>query len=164
MGKRAGYKRDKPVYQLRFADEQFDGLEVVAKSLPLGEFFALQRLQADAANDADAAEQVVRKLSDVLVSWNLLDDDDEPVPCEFAVCTVSRKPGNPGQPCSHCQNGPEVVEKPCEYTGLVAQDLAFVLAISQAWMEGVASVPNSSPTSSNDGATSPAPSLPMEPL
>jgi hypothetical protein len=84
MGKRPGFRREKPVYLLRFEDDQFDGLEVTAKSLPLGEFFALQRLQEKANDDADAAEQVVRKLSEVLVSWNLEDDEGKPVPCEFS--------------------------------------------------------------------------------
>lgn len=161
MGKRGGYRREKPVYLLRFEDAQFDGLEVTAKSLPLGEFFTLQRLQEQAGADADAAEQVVRKLADVLVAWNLEDDDGQAVPCEYAVCTVSGKPGNPGQPCSHHQNGADDVPA-CEYTGLVAQDLPFVLAITRAWMEAVASVPNSSGGNSNDGGTSLEQSLPME--
>lgn len=78
-----GYKRDKPVYLLRFEDEQFDGLEVMARSLPLGEFLELQKTQATAATDPEAAEKIVKTLAGVLSSWNLEDDDDTPVPCNF---------------------------------------------------------------------------------
>ena len=132
MSKRPGYKRDKPVYRLRFDGDEFDGLEVTAKSLPLGEFLELQRMQAKAGTDPDVAEQVIGRMAHVLISWNLLDDDDQPVPCTF--------------------------------DGIKAQDLPFVLAIFQAWMEAVAGVPNHSPASSNDGGTSLEPSIPMEPL
>lgn len=83
MGKRPGYKREAPLYKLIFADDQFDGLEVMARSLPLGEFLELQRLQAKAGEDPDAAEQLIRKLAGVIVSWNLLDDADGPVPATF---------------------------------------------------------------------------------
>ena len=83
MGKRPGYRREKPLYKLVFADPQFDGLEVMAKSLPLGEFLELQKLQARAGEDPDAAEQVIRRMADVIVSWNLLDDADDPVPASY---------------------------------------------------------------------------------
>ena len=83
MGKRPGYKRDKPIYKLIFADDQFNGLEVVAKSLPLGEFLELQKLQSHATEDPEAAEKIMRKLGDVLISWNLEDDDDQPVPATY---------------------------------------------------------------------------------
>ena len=130
MGKRPGYRREKPLYKLTFADDEFDGLEVVAKSLPLGEFFELQRLQEKANTDPDVAEQVIGRLADVLTGWNLEDDDGQPVPCTFE--------------------------------GIKQQDLPFVLAIFQAWMEAVASVPNRSRGNSNDGETSLELSIPME--
>jgi hypothetical protein len=166
MGKRGGYRREKPVYKLIFADEEFDGLEVMAKSLPLGEFMELQKLQARATEDPGAAEKIVRTLGRVLVSWNLEDDDGKPVPAEYAVCATSGKPGNPGQLCSADQAGPGDEGDPgdpCQYAGLVGEDPPFVLAIFQAWMQVVASVPNSSPNDSNDGGTSPEQSIPMDP-
>lgn len=160
MGKRGGYKRQRPLYMLKFADDQFDGLEVTAKSLPLQEFFGLQRLQMRANTDPEAAETVVRKLTEVIVSWNLLGDDDEPVPVAYAVCRVSGKPGEPGQPCSHHQN--DEAAEPCDYTGLCEYDLPFVLVIFGAWMESIADIPNHSPGTSSSGATSPGLSIPME--
>lgn len=163
MGKRPGYRREKPAYLLKFEDDQFDGLEVTARSLPLGEFFTLQRLQAQASDDADAAEQVVRKLGGVLIGWNLESDDGKPVPCEFAVCRESGKPGKPGEPCSARNAHTDSDDELCEYDGLVDQDLPFVLAILSAWMEAMASVPNRSPGNSSGGGTSLEPSIPMEP-
>lgn len=84
MAKRPGYRREKPLYLLKFADEEFDGLEVMSKSVPLGEFFELQRLQAVAASDPDAAEKIVTQMANVLVSWNLEDEHGKPVPCNYA--------------------------------------------------------------------------------
>ncbi len=158
MGRK--FRRQKPLYALKFEGDEFEGLEVMARTIPLGKFFELQRLQDRASTDADAAEEVVRRLAGVVVSWNLVDDDDKPVPVEYAVCTVSGKPGKPGDPCSDHQN--DEAAGPCEYTGLVAQDLTFVLTIIQAWMEAVTSVPNSLKSSSNGGGTSLELSIPMD--
>jgi hypothetical protein len=84
MGKRGGYKREPTLYNLQFeGDPSFDGLEVMAKSLPLKEFFALQKLQSVADSDPDAAEKVVRAFAGVLVSWNLTDEADQPVPASY---------------------------------------------------------------------------------
>lgn len=160
MGKRGGYKRQRPLYKLKFANDEFDGLEVMAKSLPLQEFFGLQRLQATANSDPDAAETVVRKLTEVIVSWNLLDDDDKPVPVAYAVCAESGKPGEPGHACSHHQN--DEAAEPCEYTGLCAFDLPFVLVIFSAWMESIADIPKLSQETSNSGGTSQELRIPME--
>lgn len=160
MSKRGGYKRSKPLYKLNFADDEFDGLEVTAKSLPLQEFFGLQRLQARANSDPDAAETVVRKLTEVIVSWNLLDDDDKPVPVAYAVCKVAGKPGEPGKPCSHHQN--DEGAEACEYGGLCEQDLPFVLTIFGAWMESIADIPNHSPGTSSAGESNPELSIPMD--
>lgn len=161
MGKRGGYRREPTMYALKFEDPQFEGLEVMAKSLPLGEFLAMQRLQGRAAEDTDAAEQVLRKLASVLVSWNLEDEQGQPVPIQYAVCRVSGKPVAPGKRCPECASTAED-EQPCDYTGIAGQELPFVLTIFQAWMGAVASVPNLSPNDSNGGGTSLEQSLPME--
>jgi hypothetical protein len=83
MSKRPGYKRQAPLYVLKFEDPQFEGLEVAAKSMPLGEFLALQKLQQAAQTDPDAQEQVIRKLAEVIHAWNLEDADDKPVPVTY---------------------------------------------------------------------------------
>jgi len=158
-----GFRKQRTEYKLMFADPELQGLEVVTKSMPLAGFFAMQQLQRRAATDPEAAEQVVRKLGDVILRWNLETEEGEPVPSAYAVCTVSGRPGNPGQLCTApgCQEGDS---EECSYAGLADQELPFVLTIFRAWMEAVASIPNRSKDSSNGGETSPELSIPMERL
>jgi hypothetical protein len=78
-----GYKREAPVFKLVFDDPEFDGLEVRAKSMPLGAMFEFQALQERADKDASAALEVLSRFAGVLVSWNLEDDQDQPVPCNL---------------------------------------------------------------------------------
>lgn len=78
-----GYKREAPVFKLIFEDDEFAGLEVLARSLPLGAMFEFQALQEKAADDPKSALEVLRRFADVLVSWNLEDDADQPVPCSL---------------------------------------------------------------------------------
>jgi hypothetical protein len=83
MSAKKGFRRDKPLYRLKFEADEFAGLEVTAKSLPLRELFEFQQLQIQAAEDPAAAEKIFRKLTDIIVSWNLLGDDDEPLPVSY---------------------------------------------------------------------------------
>lgn len=84
-----GYKREAPTFKLVFEDDEFDGLVVRARSLPLGAMLAFQGLQEKAGKDVDAALEVLRRFADVLVSWNLEDDQDQPVPCDFdGLCSL----------------------------------------------------------------------------
>ena len=166
MGKRGGYRRKPPLYALNFvpdeegAENEFDGLEVMARSLPLHEFLGLQRQQQAAQEgDPEAAEVIIRRLAGVIVSWNLEDDEGRPVPVAYAVCRDGGKPGSPGEPCSAHQGDGAA---PCDYTGLVAYDMPFVLAVFYAWMNAVTSVPNLSKNDSNGGGTSQELSIPME--
>lgn len=75
----AGYKRPQRTYILTFDDPEFEGLEVEMKSAPLGVVLQLQSL-ADKGSDADAVRQMLKIFASRLKSWNLLDDDDKPVP------------------------------------------------------------------------------------
>lgn len=78
-----GFKREAPTYKLVFEDDEFDGLVVRAKSLPLGAMLAFQALQEKAGKEIEAATEVLRRFADVLIDWNLEDEDDQPVPCDF---------------------------------------------------------------------------------
>lgn len=80
MGK--GYKRELKLYRLRFEDPDMAGLEVVAKSLRLREFLDMNALAGDIQSEADA-EKMYRRFGDALVEWNLLDENDEPVPATY---------------------------------------------------------------------------------
>jgi hypothetical protein len=72
-----GYKRKSKNYVLAFEDPEMDGLEVKVKSLSVGkvrEFLAKSR-----ANEVDV-DGTFDDFEKALLSWNLLDDDDQPVP------------------------------------------------------------------------------------
>lgn len=73
----SGYRR--PNLRLVFADdEEFEGLEVVAKRFSLGdsrEVAIIQALPGDERTD-DLLDIIASRV----VSWNLLDDFDQPVP------------------------------------------------------------------------------------
>lgn len=78
-----GFRKQKTLYKLVFEDPDLDGLEVTAGSVSLDQFLTLQRLQAKAEDDPDAAEEVIQKLSQSLVSWNLEDEDGQPQACTY---------------------------------------------------------------------------------
>jgi hypothetical protein len=72
-----GYKRKAKNYVLAFEDPEMDGLEVRVKSMSVGkvrEFLAKSR-----SNEVDVGA-TFDDFADGLLSWNLLDDDDQPVP------------------------------------------------------------------------------------
>ncbi len=83
-----GYKPGRKVYFIKFdEDHPLHGLELRVKSIPMHRFVELSAL-ADAAKDGtsvsgeDANEQIDTLYAfflDALVSWNVEDDDDNPV-------------------------------------------------------------------------------------
>jgi hypothetical protein len=132
-----GYKRSK-IFRLVFADEEFEGLEIRAKSVPVGEFLKITELM-ELDDSADFGVEDMEKITDLfqsfataLVSWNLEDDNDKPIPATLE--------------------------------GLHSQDLDFVLEIIKAWMSAVSSVPKSLGKDSVSGVTFPEASLQMDPL
>lgn len=126
------------IISLQFEGEEFEGIEVRAKSLPLGEFFDLQKLQAQAkGDDVAAAEKVINVLGTVLISWNVTTGDDE-------------------------DDDADEVPVPCNTEGLRSLPMRYVMAILQAWMKAVAVVPNLSASGSNAGGTSQEVSIQMD--
>jgi hypothetical protein len=78
-----GYKRKAKNYVLAFEDPEMDGLEVRVKSMPVGKVREFLRLREE-AEDANSMEAAFGMFDDCLLSWNLLDDDDQPVPANQA--------------------------------------------------------------------------------
>jgi hypothetical protein len=76
-----GFVPQSTIYQLRFADPQYDGLIVRAESCSVDEFLAMQKLAA--SGDQDSVEDLLRKFSNVLVEWNIEKSDGSPVPATF---------------------------------------------------------------------------------
>lgn len=107
-----GYRREARIYKLNFADPEFHGLEVRAKSCPTGVFLEMSTLHEIQIPIKPADEAKVYRLFDhfskALVSWNLEDDAGSPVPADLH--------------------------------GIYTQDLEFILAIMLAWMDAVGGV------------------------
>lgn len=80
-----GFKRERKTYRLQFEGE-LQGLVVRARSLPLGKFMELGKLlDTDAeitpsGEDMGKVDTMFHTFADALLSWNLEDDDDNPVP------------------------------------------------------------------------------------
>lgn len=131
-----GFTPKRKVYILDFEGSDLHGLEVKARTAPLGEFMRLGML-ADAVEDAksaaaemEAIDALLMLFDAVLLSWNLLDDDGEPVP-------------------------PTV-------DGLKTLEVQHVMAIFLAWQKEVAAVPAPLPVASRGGLPSEVLSMPME--
>ena len=82
----SGYTRKRRVYRLRFEDEELDGLVVKVRSASVGRLLEFMRYLAGISNDDLTAEDVERfanlfeMFAEVLVEWNVQDEDGEPVP------------------------------------------------------------------------------------
>jgi len=76
-----GYRRSPKAYRLKFEDPDLAGLEVTARSLPLGDFLKVAELAGTGAgNGMKSAGQLFAAFASALVEWNLEDDDGQPVP------------------------------------------------------------------------------------
>ena len=76
-----GYKVKKKLYKLIFADEDIASLEVVMTSAPMGDLLRLQQIDPKGAAKSPAEfRELLEIFAGALLSWNLEDDDDQPVP------------------------------------------------------------------------------------
>lgn len=87
-GKR--FKREKRTYLLRFDPEEFpdlDGFECYCRGATLEQFVGVAALSETLKTEEGRTEDNIRKQYEVfarfLQSWNLDDDDDQPVPCTY---------------------------------------------------------------------------------
>ena len=82
-----GFKRERKRYQLTFEDGELDGFEVTANGLTLDAFIDVSALASALATPEGRTRENIEAqfvvLGGALVSWNLLDDDDNPVPCGY---------------------------------------------------------------------------------
>jgi hypothetical protein len=83
-----GYKVQQTIYKLRFAeDDEFAGVEVKARGVGMGKLLKLGKLVgklSEGAKETDFIEamedEVLVSFAKSLVSWNLEDEDDNPIP------------------------------------------------------------------------------------
>lgn len=86
-----GFQRKKKIYKLIFADEEMQGLEVRCTSISIEKMLELTSLAGLAGKppseytpeDYASIDTVFQAFAGALVSWNLLDEDGEPVPPTF---------------------------------------------------------------------------------
>jgi hypothetical protein len=99
---KGGFKRKPKVYRLDFTDTALDGLTVRAHSAPIGLFMQLGTLADELEGSDDntdtgmtamlrTIQELVDVFAQVLVSWDLVDDDDQPVPA------TAEGPAHPGR-------------------------------------------------------------------
>lgn len=78
-----GFKVPKNLYRLVFEDPAYHGLEVTATSVSMETMLWVQGLGdrvSDIAKTPEGLRQVVDVLVSAILSWNVEDDDDNPLP------------------------------------------------------------------------------------
>lgn len=133
-----GYRLARTTYKLTFPE--YDGLEVMARSLSTGDLMKIMELSGALApgstqapvERAKTVESLLRRFAKALVTWNLEDEDGEPIGTT--------------------------------YEDIADQELPFVLRIIEAWTEAVAGVPDDLGKASNSGPQFPEVSIPMASL
>jgi hypothetical protein len=87
MGKARRFKREKKLYQLQFEADELDGFECIASGTTLRRFIEITALSEELKTPEGRTKENVEKqfslFAEYLVSWNLDDDDDVPIPCTF---------------------------------------------------------------------------------
>jgi hypothetical protein len=79
----AGYKRERRTYIMEFTDPEYEGLEIKVRSIPIRNLQHLMSLDPNAADvkvRAEAINQLMCAFAEALVSWNMTDENGEPLP------------------------------------------------------------------------------------
>lgn len=88
----AGFRRKRKIYKLDFTGTDYEGLEVRVGSLTTGEFLELIQVSAPSQDNSEGNNETERMLTFLakhLISWNLLDEEDQAVPTTFAGLLTS---------------------------------------------------------------------------
>lgn len=75
-----GYKVKVNTITLKFADEEFDGLEVETKKISINQYMRLLALDEVKEESAETVEEMLSIFAACLVKWNLEDDKGKTVP------------------------------------------------------------------------------------
>jgi hypothetical protein len=79
-----GYRKVPTVYHLTFADPEYDGLEVVMTSIKIGKIRKLMRVLDEEGRTQEQMDEMFNLIDEGLVSWNLEDENGQPVPTTVA--------------------------------------------------------------------------------
>ena len=74
-----GFKPQKKVYTLKFKKPELEGLVVKARGTTIGNVLAITGEEFDVA----AVKEAFQTFASSLVEWNILDDDDQPLPATY---------------------------------------------------------------------------------
>jgi hypothetical protein len=130
-----GYRHKPAIYRLQLHDEEFEGLEIVMRSIPLGELLGLMQIQdgLDSDNpDVREVEQMIKLFAGKLIGWNLEDEEGTKIPANF--------------------------------TGVKTLDIGFFLTLVGAWVQAMSGVPKELGKGSQSGGTFPEVDVPTEAL
>lgn len=131
-----GYQRG--ALLLKFADEQFEGLEIRMRRLPIGDLMAITTL-ADLGDKitemADQLAMLMKSIQANMLSWNLLDENKEPVPIVLGV------------PAHVDEETKEWIPS----TGMYAQDMELILSLVDTWVTQAAGISQSLGKASKNG-------------
>lgn len=140
-----GYKPVKQHYRISFEDRP--GLEVTAKSVPLGKMNYISTLKVD-HQEADEAKrmELFSVLTQYIVSWNI----DHPEPDEFVENTLN---------CAMC-GLKEDDPLPVAVKNMQCLEIELVSAILSGWMFAIARASIPKEMRSNSGGMN-GPSIPL---
>jgi hypothetical protein len=130
-----GFTVKRKIYKLIFEDDDLAGLEILARSVSLGQMLAISgegRVGKVDTEDAEQTQGMFEMFAGALVQWNLEEEDGTPIPVTME--------------------------------GLQGLDTEFVTAIIEAWTSAIAGVTAPLAKQSTSGGTSQEASIPMETL
>jgi hypothetical protein len=170
MGNRSKFKKEPKQFRLVFPeDTELHGLEVLMRSVSIRGFLDMTAKFTAVADDPKASMGIQRDMFKYfaanLVEWNLVDEHDEDVPPVLAQCAESGKLVADDGYCAEHRERPGTLkaDRPeCNITGILGQELDFILSLYKAWQEAMAGVDPTSPSSSHSGPPSLEESLPMD--
>lgn len=157
-----GFREKRRTFVLAFPeDSDYAGLEVRAKSISFGQLMGVLNLarmgeggKKFGVEDIQDIDEMIRIFAGRLVSWNLEDEDGDPVSLEPV----------------HVETGDSIGtlqrETPAEarYRVLMERDMGMVLDLVLAWLDGMVGTPGPLDKNSHSGGPSEEVSIPMEPL
>lgn len=77
------YKPKRTIYKLDFSETQYAGLEVTVRAGSIGDLLVLQEFADRDELTANEAKKMFAGFAALLISWNVVADDDKPVPATY---------------------------------------------------------------------------------
>lgn len=128
------FKKSATQYKLTWGDGDYEGLEVMMRSLPIHQFLEFTEMASQVAENPQLQAKYTRMtfttFASALISWNLTDEFDEDVPATL--------------------------------NGVMTQELGFIFMIFTEWQKQMGGVSDPLPRASVAGERSVEASIPMD--